>query len=80
MFEYTDAKAIFGNFLPEYVEEIQNFLMDYKKLFPKHIRDYVVRHEFNMLVGLFKDITADWLERGMLEISQDATCDVLIGM
>ena len=79
--EFSDAivEKYFAGLMPEYCRIVENFIADYKKLFPKHVSDDVDRMCRNMFSGLYAVVVAYAQRNGLFEMpSKNCYCDVML--
>lgn len=65
--------------MPEYSKIAEDFIADYKKLFPKHLSDDVDRMCQNMFSNLYVTVVSYAQKNGDFEMpSKNCYCDVMI--
>ncbi len=69
----------FAKLMPEYLKIAEDFIADYKKLFPKHLSDDVDRMCQNMFFNLYATIVSYAQNTGDFEMpSENCYCEVMI--
>lgn len=73
------AEKYFAPFIDDYVKAITAYADGYKKQFPKHLEDEVIRACNNIFMTLFTNMTRMAQEKGLLDLPEPGSyCDVLI--
>ena len=75
-----NAVNVFADVLPLYSELLKKYVDGYVKMFPKHLKNDALFNGFYIFGAMFKAITADWVQRGKVNIPGGAVCDALIIM
>ncbi|MBO5024155.1 MAG: RNA polymerase sigma factor [Clostridia bacterium] len=69
----------FAKLMPEYTKIAEDFISDYKKLFPKHLSDDVDRMCQNIFSALYVNVVDYAQKNGYFEMpSKNCYCDVMI--
>lgn len=75
----TIVEKYFAELMPEYSKIAEDFIADYKKLFPKHLSDDVDRMCHNMFSNLYVTIVAYAQKNGDFEMpSKKCYCEVMV--
>jgi len=76
----TVVEKHLAHLMPEYSKIIEDFVSNYKKLFPKHLNDDVDRMCQSVFKGQYVTLVTYAQKQGLFEMpSENCYCDVMIG-